>query len=162
MNRFLKAILFLSMIVLFACSDNSTNTPDNQVELTCKIRGDVLLDFKSDSTFIENIRVDKFIMRSVKAFMTVGTEKHILTLFINDYKDGKITYPIKVGSAQAFYEIEGKEEYMYDIDAEENSGIITVTTLSDDVWVGSFHFEAKSKTNDNEIKCIEGKLNVHK
>lgn len=162
MKGLLGIILFVSILVLFSCSDNSTDPSGTSSEVTCKVRNGVVLDFKSDSTFIENIRTNDFTIRSLKVFMTVGTEKHILTLFINDYQNSKITYPVKAGSAQAFYEIDGKEEYMYDIDAEENSGVITLTTVSNDAWVGSFHFEAESKDKDKEIEVIEGKINVKK
>ena len=150
--------LFLSLIfVVLACSDNSTNPQDNQGEVKCQIRDDIVLDFSSDSIYLESFKADNFRMRILKAFMTVGIEKHVLSIYLNDYLDGKKEYHLGIGVGQIAYEIIGQADYHF---ASDSVGTVTVTTLDDSTWIGTFHFEAKNKSESKEISGINGTLNV--
>jgi len=147
-------------IILISCSDSSTNAADRKGEVTAKLREDIVLEFSSSTTQLQNNTMGQAISRTMTAEMTIsGIERHRLTITIIDDGSSKSSFDVEKGEAVVAYENIGRDEYRF---YAETSGIVTLTTLTDKQWVGSFQFGAKNQAGDKEIFCYNGVINVSK
>jgi len=158
--KFLWVIILTALII--SCSDDNTaiQPNDKSGEVTAKLREDIVLNFNSTSTTINNTTINQTVSRFLRADMKIsGIETHILTITLLDQGNNSNSYSVEKGEAIVYYEMKDNPNYKFD---SNGKGTITVTTLNDKQWKGSFQFELETQSGDKSIFVYSGNFDVSK
>ncbi len=92
--------------------------------------------------------------------MTSNTETYTLVILVNDFGVGPKTYYLTDPLSDAEVSISWTKDST--IFNKKLSGAITLSKLTDNEWVGTFHFEATELKTSKLIKASNGIINVKK
>ncbi len=158
-NLALMLIVVLSSF-LFSCKDDDSSTnPANCGQVTAKVSGAITLDYSGCNPIFTKLQVTEYIQRTLVTTMAYNGKTYLLLLSINDKGNGKGAYKIEDGEAQASFSIESDPNNAFVMYPE---GEITLTEVTDNSWVGSFHFDIMNGLDSSKVKIIEGKINAKK
>jgi hypothetical protein len=142
------------------CSENSTNNNDSYM-----LKADVSLEtwqlfFKTNNVQFSNLNITGGTQRTLTGVMTSATETYTLILSVNDLGTGAKTYYLTDPQTEAQAALSWtKDNKVFNT---KLSGAITLTKLTDNEWVGTFHFEATEFSTSKMIKVINGIINSKK
>ncbi len=148
--------LFFSLLIISCDDDDSTNPTNNCTKVTAKVTDSLTLDFAACTVIFTKVPTDSFTQRNISAIMQSGSKTYTLVLSINDKGSGAGTYNVANFEGQISLS-DGTPENTFNYFPE---GEITLTTVTDNSWVGSFHADIKNATNAKTIKINNGKINI--
>jgi hypothetical protein len=165
--KFSNIFVILFCIIALGCSkdDNSNNNNNNNNQnwmITAKISESITLDFQTNNVSFNNWSIPPPYgsNRELTSIMVSGDNTYTLILTIHDYSaPQETTFKFSDHGNLAKFTINNDTNYKYNSNL---SGEITFSTLIDNEWVGSFHFNATCIANNKTIKVYNGKINAKK
>ncbi len=156
----LLAAIITLMMVFTSCKSNNSTSPSNE-PFSAKVSGDISLDFSAQLTNItlSNNASSGYTLRLLTASMNSGGKSYMMSLAVIDSLKGNSSFDVSKLQATVLLKVLNSTNSSYSYFAD---GEITLTTLDDNNWVGSFHFDASNIDSTKHVKVYNGNINVHK
>jgi hypothetical protein len=144
-------------VAFLSCSGNSPTYTSNCTILKAQINGTFILDFSVCKLEYVKLIPNYGIERNLTAKNTINGISYTLQLSIIDLGKGKGTYKLDNKEGHIVFKVDSDPNNTYN---SYPSGNITLTEVSDNNWVGTFHGEITCKNTNKIIKISEGKINI--